>query len=148
MAQKIRNRYGNAMLYVTGDQSGARRDTGYTSSSDTLLSILQRELRISNKQMLFGSYNKRYEEKNPSFANSWALCNNVLSHHANFAISPACKELINDCEIAVFDDRKKNFALKKGDGAGKWAMNALDCLRYALAANCPNFSKSINVNVG
>lgn len=146
MAQKIRNRFGNTMLFVTGDQTGAKRDTGYSQSNDTLLNILQRELNISNKQMLFGAYNKRYSESNPSHQNSWAHCNNVLAHHPNFRIAAHCRELINDCEIAIFVENKNTFQLKKGDGAGKWAMNALDCLRYAIAAKCPSYAKGVAIN--
>ncbi len=145
MAQKIRNRFGNAMLYLTGDQTGVKRDTGYSNSTDTTLSLLKEKLNISDKQMLFGRYNKAFPQTNPSHQNSWGQCNNVLSHHPNFRIDPKCKELINDCEIAVFVENKRNFELKKGDGAGKWAMNALDCLRYGFAAKCNSYNKASNI---
>lgn len=145
MAQKIRNKFGQAMLFVTGDQTGAKRDTGYSKSNDTTLQILQRQLGLGNRQMLFGSYNNRYASANPSHQNSWAHCNNTLSHHPNFKIAPHCKELINDCEIAIFVEGKNDFQLKKGDGAGKWAMNALDCMRYAIAAKCPSYMKTTSI---
>ena len=141
MAHHIREAYPTSLLFVTGDQSGSRRDVGYSKSNDTLLTLLQRALNIGNRQMLFGAYNKNLPTSNPTFQNSWAHCNNTLSLHKNFKISNTCKELINDCRIAVFDTRKGGFTLKKGDGAGVYAMNALDCLRYAIAIKCKSFAK-------
>ena len=96
--------------------------------------------------MLFGSYNKYLPTANPTFQNSWAHCNNTLSLHKRFKIAPSCKELINDCRIAVFDERKGGFTLKKGDGGGTYAMNALDCLRYAIAVKCKSFEKVSNIS--
>lgn len=142
MATVILRRWGKHHLLVTGDQSGARRDTGYASSNDTLLTILQQTLGISRRQMLFGAYNPNlYPTKNPSHKNSWAHCNNTLSQHPHFKISNKCTEVINDCTIATFSS-KGDFALKKGAGDGTWAMNALDCLRYAINLKCPSYHKT------
>lgn len=141
MAQHIREAFPLSAIFVTGDQSGSRRDVGYSRSNDTLLTLLQRALNIGNRQMLFGAYNNRYPTSNPSFQNSWAHCNNALALHPNFKINPQCKELINDCRIAVFDTKKGGFALKKGAGDSVWAMNALDCLRYLIGVKCPSYQK-------
>jgi len=141
MATVILRRWGRHHLLITGDQSGARRDTGYSSSNDTLLSILQQSLGVSRRQMLFGAYNPTlYPSKNPSHKNSWGHCNNVLAQHPHFKISGKCVELIQDCSIATFSKRG-DFALKKGAGDGTWAMNALDCLRYAIHLKCPSYDK-------
>ena len=141
MAQHIREAFPTSLLFVTGDQTGSRRDVGYSKSNDTLLTLLQRSLNIGNKQMLFGAYNNRLPTANPTFANSWAHCNNTLSGHPNFKIDPSCKELINDCRIAVFDKKKGGFTLKKGAGDGVYAMNAFDCLRYIINLKCPSYQK-------
>lgn len=141
MAQHIREAFPTSAIFVTGDQSGSRRDVGYTKSNDTLLTLLQRALNVGNRQMLFGAYNNRYPNANPSFQNSWAHCNNTLALHPNFKIDPSCKELINDCRIAVFDVKKGGFTLKKGSGDGVYAMNAFDCLRYLIGIKCPSYQK-------
>lgn len=139
MAAHIKQTYPANRIFITGDQSGARQDTGYSKSNDTLLTILQRSLGVGNGQMLFGSYSKRYPAANPSFQNSWAHCNMAFAHHRNLAINPDCKELIADCERARFDKRKGGFVLHKGDGGGDWAMNAFDCLRYAINIKMPSY---------
>lgn len=141
MAQHIREAFPTSAIFVTGDQTGSRRDVGYSRSNDTLLTLLQRALNVGNRQMLFGAYNNRYPTANPSFQNSWAHCNNTLSLHPNFKINPQCKELINDCRTAIFDIKKGGFTLKKGAGDGIWAMNALDCLRYIINIKCPSYQK-------
>jgi hypothetical protein len=91
--------------------------------------------------MLFGAYNNRYPTSNPSFQNSWAHWNNTLALHPNFKINPSCKELLNDCRIAVFDVKKNGFTLKKDTSDSIWTMNALDCLRYLIGVKCPSYQK-------
>mgnify|MGYP003618207991 CR=1 FL=1 len=139
MSMQIKQTYPANRIFITGDQTGARQDTGYSKSNDTLLTILQRSLGVNNGQMLFGSYSKRYPASNPSFQNSWAHCNMCFAHHRNLFIHPDCRELIADCERAKFDRKKGGFVLHKGDGAGDWAMNAFDCLRYAINIKLPSF---------
>lgn len=147
LAAVILQEFGHNNIFLTGDQSGAKHDVSYSNSNDTQLSILKEALNLGNKQMLFGSYHpKRYDKANPSHANSWAHCNNALSLHPRFIISPTCTELINDCRIAMIDEKKGNYSLKKGAGDGVMAMNAFDCLRYAINTSLPSYRKIGRIN--
>ncbi len=139
---KIRHAYPTARFLVTGDQSGIKRDPGYSTSKDNAIAQVKEAFGLQKRQMLFGSYNDKYPKKNPSYFNSWLQCNNFLSGHPNFAVDESCTLLLSDMGKAMKDGKSKDdFKLYKGAGDSEWAMNALDTWRYALVAKASAYQK-------
>jgi PBSX family phage terminase large subunit len=136
----ILRHYPNSRLFVTGDQTGAKRDAGYKQSQENALSEIKDALSLHQNNMMFGYYNPRYSKVNPSHADSYNKCNRVLKLHPNFIIDKSCEQLIQDVQIGKFKHQTGgNFELYKGDGGGMFAMNLFDCLRYAIHAKCETY---------
>ena len=104
---------------ATGDASGRAR-SALVRGKRTYLSTIQKELKLSPRQMQFPS-------KNPSVANTRILLNSILHKHPEFKISSECQYVIDDLMTVKVDDHgdidKKKDALKT---------HFLDNIRYLV----------------
>lgn len=132
-------------MNVTGDASGDSRNVGFEQRHQTYYNMIQSYLRLSDSQMNINSKNMEYND-------SRNLCNTMLYNYPNLFISPTCKHLLNDIQVATVDEKKiKPGVLKKDRDVYK--MDVFDCFRYFFQtyfkayAEKVFFSGKINGNV-
>lgn len=135
----IQTAFPASILFVTGDSSGNKGDIGYDTRHASAYKMIQSFLHLSEKQMNQNTSNLEHE-------NSRLLCNAMFYHFSGLRISPKCKILISDCEIAaVDDDAKKPNMLKKDRGVYK--MDLFDSLRYMFQRYCWDYVKKRFLNL-
>ena len=128
----IKAKYPNHFFIVTGDASGKNR-TGVARGKTSYWYIIKQELGLKDVQI-------RLRGINLGLIESRVLCNSALQHK-KIIIDESLKELINDCQYAIVDDkgilvkdRKKN------------ANDFLDCLRYSIDIEWPELIKNPKIN--
>jgi len=112
LCDKIRLKYGNLHIRVTGDASAFSRKA---NSRYTDYQIIQNELKPARMDFL---------RKNPSHGESNTLSNAILSRHPNRKIHPRCVYLIEDFRTVEYAEGK---ILKPKDAN---AGHLLDTQRY------------------
>lgn len=119
-------------IIVTGDKTGSKHDVGIDDTSATYIKMLQYELGLPDKNMLFGQIDYVSSLKNLDLRSSWSLCNDFLERQQNFKIDPLCKETIKDLKKAKHDQKKGNCNLYKTGASGEYDMGLSDCIRYMM----------------
>lgn len=125
---QIKRDFPGAIFRVTADPAGNSRSVGYDSVNTTMHSIIRQSLNIGMNQMdkPLLNWNRR-----DAWQELRIFCNAVLQHHPNINISPkACKELINDLELATTIENEDK--LYKTSGDTEFGMHLTDCFIYLL----------------
>lgn len=136
MCSKIRSRFANSILFVTGDSNGNSKyhahvlqyndsdESTYQGKNDTNYRIIQRALNLNEKQMHTFS-------KNMEHGDSRQLCNIMFNSYPNLFIDPSCKLLIAECQIATVDPKSSKPSQILKD-RGTYKMDIFDTMRYIM----------------
>lgn len=138
LCKMIKSDFPFSVFTATGDASGRARNAGYTSGAETIWGMVQKELGLSDTQILTPSVN-------PSWKNSRFLCNALLQRHPNYIIDPGCTTLINDMQIAKpkdTDNPAKEDELFKQAGASAYGMHLFDTWRYYNNTHFAGFARN------
>lgn len=112
-------------FFVTGDASGDHAD-GRQKVPLTYFDIIKDELQLADSAFTIPS-------KNPTHAESFVVCNTMLSKNPEVAIYlPACEHLERDA-IRIKSDGKRGILKKAGDGK---QADHLDTFRYGIHNFC------------
>lgn len=122
LCERIKATYPQSIMFVTGDASGNAGNVGFEERHATYYKMIQKYLGLSPKQM---NINKKNLEHN----DSRNLCNMMLYHYAKIHVSPKCKMLLNDIDIATVDDKKQKAGVLLKDRKEN-KMDVFDCWRY------------------
>lgn len=126
LCRKIKIKYGDYFLYVTGDPAGLSRSS--LSENMNHYIVIRNELGLSDSQLHVRSSHEYLK-------NSFVLINSLFSRHPNIYINPECRHLIKDLEmVQVLED----YQIDKKD---KELSHLLDCLRYYLETYFMSFLK-------
>lgn len=117
LCSRIKTKYGDNLLIVTGDASGRNR-TAITRGNKNYYNIIGQELMLSAKHI-------QLPPVNPSIDNTRVLCNALFAKHRRLKIHPRCKFLIDDIESVTCDDEG---GIDKKQDAHK--THLLDGMRY------------------
>ncbi len=89
-------KYGGYYFEITGDATGASRDTLVPKNINNY-TIIKSRLGLSNAQMMVPTVNPHHD-------NSRVLCNSLLYRHHKYFIHPRCKKTIKDLEEVKMKD--------------------------------------------
>jgi hypothetical protein len=126
LTERIMTDWGDYYLVASGDASGRAR-SALTKGNRTYIHIIQKELKLTNRQLAFPT-------KNPSVANTRVLMNSIFHRHEAFWIASTCQFLVDDLETVKVND--------EGDidkGKDKLKTHLLDNLRYFMWNNFSRF---------
>lgn len=135
LCRQIKAKYPVSIMYVTGDASGANSNVGFEQRHQTFYKMIQSYLRLSDKQMNINSRNMEHND-------SRNLCNTMLFNYPNIFISPKCKKLLNDVQIATVDDTKIKAGVLKKD-RGTYKMDVFDCFRYFMQTYFKEYAEKV-----
>jgi hypothetical protein len=139
LTTQVKATYAFSVLTATGDATGRNRNAGYTSGDETLWSMVQAQLQLSDGQILTPL-------DNPSHKNSRFLCNTLMQSHPNYLIDPSCTKLIDECKKAKPKPTKRpedEDKLLKGPGDSDIGMNLFDCFRYYNNTHFSDFAQYV-----
>ena len=138
LCERILSVYPASILYVTGDSSGNAGNVGYESRNDTHFRMIQRYLRLSDRQM-------NLNKKNLELHDSRLLVNTVMHNYPNVYIDPSCKVLRNDCQIATIDEKslRPGTLLKDRD---LYKMDIFDAFRYIFQTYFRDYANQVWLN--
>lgn len=121
-------------VYVTGDPAGRARSALAARNLNYYIAITE--------VLGLGANSVRLLPLPPTHENSQVLCNAILSKFPSLLIDPGCKGLIHDLQTVKMRadgtiDKDQAIVLK--GGKTETIGHLLDCLRYYLHLNFPNF---------
>jgi hypothetical protein len=120
LLERVKTDWEDYYLIATGDASGRAR-SALTRGNRTYVKTIQKELRLSPKQMQFPTVN-------PSIANTRMLMNSLFKKHPRFHIASRCQFLIDDLETVTAEMKNDRLVIEKGKD--KLKTHLLDNLRY------------------
>lgn len=136
LCQKIKVKYPQSIMYVTGDASGNQGDIAFEGRHSTYYTMIKRYLSLNDKQMNINSRNLEHND-------SRMLCNMMLTKYPNFKISQkGCPMLIDDCRKATVDDKSIKPGVLKKDRS-MYKMDMFDNFRYMLQTYFLDYTKKI-----
>lgn len=120
MCQRIKTKFPQSILHITGDRSGQNEDIG---RNQTLYQIIAGYLGVNNKLLNLNNSNLEH-------ADSRIMINAMLNNYPSVKFSrEGCSQLIADCQKATTDpDSKKPSQLLKD--RGQYKMDLFDGMRY------------------
>lgn len=139
LCKRIKNRFPNSILFVTGDASGNQGDVAFAKRNSTYYTMVQSYLKLSDRQMHINS-------KNLEFNDSRNLCNTFLYNHKNVRISrKGCPTLVNDMLIATVDEKKSVPSTLKKD-RDQFKMDMFDNWRYLVQTHYLEWAEKLWFN--
>lgn len=118
-------------VLVMGDASGST-STALNKNRNYYL-VIKEKLGLDLKQF-------KIKKSNPGIKNSRVLCNAILQRHPDFKIHRKnCRYLIEDCMFVEIKEVAEGIEIDKTKN--KHRTHLLDCLRYGLDGNFPNYVK-------
>lgn len=124
LCRHIKSKYPISIMYVTGDAAGNARNVGFEQRHMSYYKMIQSYLNIPEKLC-------NVPTKNMEHNDSRNLCNTMLYNYPNFYISPNCKKLLTDIQVATVDETKAKAGVLKKD-RDVYKMDVFDCFRYFL----------------
>lgn len=140
LCKRIKAKYGNSIMFVTGDASGRQGDVAFQSRHSTYFTMVQRYLSLADKQMHINNKNLEHND-------SRALCNMMLYKYPNFKISrKGCPVLVQDMQIAQVDDKKAAPGVLKKD-RDLFKMDMMDNWRYMIQTYFLEYAEKVFPNM-
>jgi len=120
MCMRIRSKFPNSILYVTGDRSGQNEDVG---RNQTNYQMIASHLNLNSRQLNLNSANLEH-------ADSRTLMNSLFAHYPHIYIHPDCVNTIMQSEAARVDNTKATPHQLLKDRNKGLKMDAFDSVRY------------------